>query len=116
MKFDPSVKREIGYVTLGTLLLTAVEIGVFFLCGYYTSKVLFGAILSAVGGILNFVLLAVTVTRVLTYSPEEEAADTQAEAPLSEDAEEAEEADPQTIREAALTVTSAIAASILLPP
>ena len=74
MKFDPSVKREIGYVTLGTLLLTAVEIGVFFLCGYYTSKVLFGAILSAVGGILNFVLLAVTVTRVLTYSPEEEAA------------------------------------------
>lgn len=74
MKFDPSVRREIGYVTLGTALLTAVEIGVFFLLGYYTSKVLFGAILSAVGGILNFFLLAVTVTRVLSYPPEEEAA------------------------------------------
>ena len=74
MKFDPSVRREIGYVTLGTALLTAAEIGVFYLCGYYAPKVLFGAILSAVGGILNFFLLAVTVTRVLTYSPEEEAA------------------------------------------
>lgn len=74
MRFDPSVRREIGYVTLGTLFLTAIEIGVFFLLGYYTSKVLFGAILSAVGGILNFFLLAVTVTRALSYSPEEEAA------------------------------------------
>ena len=74
MKFDPSVKREIGYVTLGTLLLTAVEIGVFFALGYYTSKVLYGAILSAAAGILNFFLLAVTVTRALSYPPEEEAA------------------------------------------
>ena len=74
MKFDPSVKREIGYVTLGTLLLTAVEIGVFFALGFYTAKVLYGAILSAAGGILNFFMLAVTVTRALSYSPEQEAA------------------------------------------
>ncbi|MBO4284232.1 MAG: hypothetical protein J5958_06390 [Clostridia bacterium] len=74
MKFDPSVKREIGYVTLGTLLLTAIEIGVFFAFGYYTAKVLYGAILSAAAGILNFFLLAVTVTRALSYPPEEEAA------------------------------------------
>ena len=74
MKFDPSVKREIGYVTLGTLLLTAVEIGVFFALGYYTPKALYGAILSAAGGILDFFLLALTVTRALSYSPEEEAA------------------------------------------
>ena len=74
MKFDRSVKREIGYVALGTLLLTAAEIGVFFAVGSYTAKVLYGAILSASAGILNFFLLAVTVTRVLTYSPEEEAA------------------------------------------
>ena len=74
MKFDPSVKREIGYVTLGTLLLTAVEIGVFFALGKYAADVLYGAILSAVGGILNFFMLAVTVTRALSYPPEEEAA------------------------------------------
>ena len=74
MKFDPSVKREIGYVTLGTLLLTAAEIGVFFALGKYTADVLYGAILSACAGILNFFLLAVTVTRVLSYPPEEEAA------------------------------------------
>ncbi len=74
MKFDPSVKREIGYVTLGTLLLTAVEIGVFFALGYYTPKALYGAILSAAGGILDFFLLALTVTRALSYPPEEEAA------------------------------------------
>ena len=74
MKFDPSVKREIGYVTLGTLLLTAVEIGVFFALGYYTPKVLYGASLSAAGGILDFFLLALTVTRALSYPPEEEAA------------------------------------------
>ena len=74
MKFDPSVKREIGFVTLGTLLLTAAEIGVFCAVGEYTAKVLYGALLSASAGILNFFLLAVTVTRVLTYSPEEEAA------------------------------------------
>lgn len=74
MKFDPSVKREIGYVTLGTLLLTAVEIGVFFALGYYTPKALYGAILSAAGGIIDFFLLALTVTRALSYPPEEEAA------------------------------------------
>ena len=74
MKFDPSVKREIGYVTLGTLLLTAAEIGVFFALGKYTADVLYGAILSACAGILNFFLLAVTVTRALSYPPEEEAA------------------------------------------
>ena len=74
MKFDPSVKREIGYVTLGTLLLTAAEIGVFLAIGKYTADVLYGAILSASAGILNFFLLAVTVTRVLSYPPEEEAA------------------------------------------
>ena len=74
MKFDPSVKREIGYVTLGTLLLTAAEIGVFLSIGKYTADVLYGAILSAGAGILNFFLLAVTVTRVLSYPPEEEAA------------------------------------------
>ena len=74
MKFDPSVKREIGYVTLGTLLLTAAEIGVFLAIGKYAADVLYGAILSACAGILNFFLLAVTVTRALSYPPEEEAA------------------------------------------
>ena len=74
MKFDPSVKREIGYVTLGTLLLTAAEIGVFLAIGKYTADVLYGAILSACAGILNFFLLAVTVTRALSYPPEEETA------------------------------------------
>ncbi len=74
MKFDRSVKREIGYVSIGTLLLTAAEIGVFFALGYYTADVLYGAILSACAGILNFFLLAVTVTRALSYPPEEEAA------------------------------------------
>ena len=74
MKFDRSVKREIAYVSIGTLLFTAAEIGVFFALGYYEPKVLFGAILSACAGILNFFLLAVTVTRALSYPPEEEAA------------------------------------------
>ena len=74
MKFDRSVKREIAYVSIGTLLLTAAEIGVFFALGAYTAKVLYGAILSASAGILNFFLLAVTVTRALSYPPEEEAA------------------------------------------
>ena len=74
MKFDRSVKREIGYVSIGTLLFTAAEIGVFFALGKYTADVLYGAILSACAGILNFFLLAVTVTRVLSYPPEEEAA------------------------------------------
>ena len=74
MKFDRSVKREIGYVSIGTLLFTAAEIGVFFALGKYTAYVLYGAILSACAGILNFFLLAVTVTRALSYPPEEEAA------------------------------------------
>ena len=74
MKFDRSVKREIAYVSIGTLLFTAAEIGVFFALGAYTAKVLYGAILSASAGILNFFLLAVTVTRALSYPPEEEAA------------------------------------------
>ena len=72
MKFDRSVTREIGYVTVGTVLLTAIEIGVFLAIGRFDADVLFGAMLSAFAGILNFFLLAVTVTRALTYSPEEE--------------------------------------------
>ena len=74
MKFDSSVRRELGRVTLGTLALTAAEIGVFFALGYYTPKVLYGAILSAAGGIVDIFLLAVALTRALSYPPEEEAA------------------------------------------
>ena len=74
MKFDRETKRELGYVTLGTLLLAAVEIGVFFAVGKYTADVLYGAILSAAAGILSAFLLAVTVTRAMSYPPEEEAA------------------------------------------
>ena len=71
--FEVETKREIAFVALGTILLSALEIGVFFALGYYTDKVLFGACLSAGAGILNFFLLALTVEKVLTYPPEEEA-------------------------------------------
>ena len=72
--FEVETKREIAFVALGTILLSALEIGAFFLFGYYTDKVLFGACLSAAAGILNFILLALTVEKALTYPPEEEAA------------------------------------------
>ena len=74
MKLNPSDRRELGWVALGTLALTAVEIGVFFALGYYTPKVLYGAILSAAGGIIEIFLLAVAVTRAHSYPPEAQAA------------------------------------------
>ena len=76
MKLNPSDRRELGWVALGTLALTAVEIGVFFALGYYTPKVLYGAILSAAGGIIEIFLLAVAVTRAEMFAPlERRAAD-----------------------------------------
>ena len=74
MKLNPSDRRELGWVALGTLALTAVEIGVFFALGYYTPKALYGAILSAAGGIVEMFLLAVAVTRAHSYPPEAQAA------------------------------------------
>ena len=74
MKLNPSDRRELGWVALGTLALTAVEIGVFFALGYYTPKALYGAILSAAGGIIEIFLLAVAVTRAHSYPPEAQAA------------------------------------------
>ena len=69
MKLNPSDKRELGWVALGTLALTAVEIGVFFALGYYTPKALYGAILSAAGGIVEMFLLAVLAVGVILFNP-----------------------------------------------
>ena len=60
---DPVVKHETLRVALGTLVLSAVMELVFVLLGRWDYTVLLGNLLGIVAAVLNFFLMAVTVTR-----------------------------------------------------
>jgi hypothetical protein len=71
MKIDRNVLRETRFVALGTLFFSALEQLVFLAFGAYGLAVLFGTLLSAALGILNFFLLGLTVQKVLTLGGDE---------------------------------------------
>lgn len=61
MKIDKTVKKETGIVVLGTVLLSAVLVGVFALLGRFNYTVLTGAAYGSTLAVLNFFLMALTV-------------------------------------------------------
>lgn len=73
MKIDRGILREVRFVALGTLFLSAVEALVFLALGKYDLSVLFGILLSGGAGVLNFFLLGLTVQKALSYGSADDA-------------------------------------------
>lgn len=61
MNLDRSIVREICIVAIGETLLCALMVGVFALLGYYSPKVLYGALLGGGLSIANFLITALSV-------------------------------------------------------
>ncbi|MGN0635557.1 MAG: ATP synthase subunit I [Acutalibacteraceae bacterium] len=61
MKLDKTVKKETGIVLLGTVILSAVMVGIFALVGRFDYTVVTGALLGGLASVLNFFLMGLTV-------------------------------------------------------
>ena len=62
---DPTVAKETRYVSIVVLILSIFMQGIFLIIGKWDITVLWGNILSAAIGIINFLLLGITVTKAL---------------------------------------------------
>ena len=63
MKVQDAVKKETMHIAVGTLLLTAVMLLVFFVMGRLDQPVVLGALLGSSFAILNFFLLGLSVQK-----------------------------------------------------
>lgn len=61
MKVDRTVRQETGYIAVGTLILSVLMQAVFLLLGKWNYTVLLGNLLGAVGAVMNFFLMGLTV-------------------------------------------------------
>ena len=60
-KVDRTVIKETLYISVWVLILSAVTEAVFLIIGQWSLSVLFGNLISAAAGILNFFLMGLTV-------------------------------------------------------
>ena len=63
---DPTVIKETRFVSAFVIILSMLMEAVFLIIGKWDLTVLWGNLLSAATGILNFLLLGITVTKALT--------------------------------------------------
>lgn len=63
MKVQDAVKKETMHIAVGTLLLTAVMLLVFFVLGRLDQQVVLGAVLGSGFAILNFFVLGLSVQK-----------------------------------------------------
>ena len=61
MKLDKTVKKETGIVLLGTVILSAVMVGIFAIVGRFDYTVVTGAAYGSALAVLNFFLMGLTV-------------------------------------------------------
>ena len=61
MKIDKTVRQETVYIAVGTLILSALMQDVFLIIGKWDYTVLLGNILGAIGAVMNFFLMGLTV-------------------------------------------------------
>lgn len=54
---DPTIKKETGYIALMVLILSALMEAVYLITGHWDLTVLYGNLLGAFAGILNFFLM-----------------------------------------------------------
>ena len=66
---NPTVRRELGWVTLWTLGLSAVMNLVFLLLGKWELRVLWGTLLGCAAAIGNFWLMCLTVVKAAAQEP-----------------------------------------------
>jgi len=62
---NEDVIRQIVRVALGEIVCVAIMLGVYAALGYFTLKVLWGALLGCLLAILNFLFLSIAVTRAI---------------------------------------------------
>lgn len=62
---DKTVWKETAYVTLGTVLLSAVMVVIYSAISPFEMKILYGAVLGSVAAILNFFFMAFTLQRAV---------------------------------------------------
>lgn len=72
-KLDPEVRKELRYVVLSVIVLSAVMELVYLLIGKWTTAVLGGNAAGAGASVLSFYLLCVTVQKALEMKSEEAA-------------------------------------------
>ena len=73
MKIDATVLRETRFVAVGTLFFAACEQLAFLAFGAWGLDVLLGTLLSGAAGVVNFLLLGLTIQRALAFSDAEQA-------------------------------------------
>ena len=73
MKIDAVILRETRFVAVGTAFFAALEQLAFMALGAWSLPVLWGTLLSAVAGVLNFFMLGLTVQRALAGGDPENA-------------------------------------------
>lgn len=91
-KIDAVVLRETAFVTAWVLILSAVMEAVFLICGAWDSRVILGNLLGAVGAVLYFFFMGLTVQKAvkLDSSDPTAVADT-----LNSDGEDTDEGQPE---------------------
>lgn len=62
---DPTVRRETLYITVWTLLFTALMEAVWLIIGRWTLPVLWGGLFGAFFAVLNFLLMGLTVQKAV---------------------------------------------------
>ena len=62
---NEDVIRQVGRVALGEVVCVAIMLGVYAALGYFTLKVLWGALLGCLLAILNFLFLSIAVIRAI---------------------------------------------------
>ncbi len=63
MRVSPVVWKETKRIAIGVLILTALMVAIFAVCGHFDSTVLLGALLGCAYAIVNFFLMAYTIQR-----------------------------------------------------
>lgn len=70
-KIDPIVRRETGYVALWVLAVSILLQGVCLVVGWWSLKVLFGALLGGTTAVGNFLLMGLMVQKAVTQEPKQ---------------------------------------------
>ena len=65
MRIDETVRRETGSISLWVLILSVIMEAVFLVIGAWKPDVLWGNLIGAAAAVMNYALLAWTVTRIV---------------------------------------------------
>lgn len=70
-RIDPVVTKETVRILIGSIALSAIMNAVFLILGFWNMPVLYGTLLGTFGAVLNFFLMAQTVSHSVTLQQDE---------------------------------------------